>query len=81
VEKNGLTRGVRYVISGSGGQLRDADVTARLAASNIAAWAPEHHFLLVEIEGKTMRINVLGPRPVRIRDRQGRTVATPLVVQ
>jgi hypothetical protein len=81
VEKNELTRGVRYVISGSGGQLRDADVTARLAASKVAAWAPEHHFLLVEIEGKTMRINVLGPRPVRIRDRQGKTVSTPLVVQ
>jgi hypothetical protein len=81
VERNEQTRGVQYVISGAGGSLRKRDVSSRLAAANIAAWAPERHFLLVEIEGRTMKIHVLGPRPVRVRDRRGNNVPMPLLVQ
>jgi len=81
VERNPQTRGVRYVISGAGGSLRKADVSRRLAAANVAAWAAANHFLLVEIEDRVMKIDVRGSRPVPVRDRQGNVVPMPLLVQ
>ncbi len=74
------TQGVRYVVSGAGGQLRSGDVRSRMASAHIAAWAPVPHFLLVEIEGGTTQVQVLGPEPVELRDELGHTVQQPLRV-
>lgn len=79
-EKNARTHGVRYVITGAGGELRPADVRSNLEPANIAAWAPAHHFLLVEIEASTMTVHVLGPQPVRIQDKDGNLVTPPFRV-
>jgi hypothetical protein len=79
-KKNAETHGVRYVITGAGGELRSADVSGNLEAANVEAWAPEYHFLLVEISGRTMNIRVLGPRPVVVRDKDGSRKAQPLQV-
>jgi hypothetical protein len=59
-ESNETTGGVRYVISGAGGELRSADVTANMRRADIAGWSATRHFLVVEIDGKTMRITPLG---------------------
>ena len=69
---------MRYVISGAGGQLRQGDVKSRMESAHIAGWAPQRHFLLVEIEGRTMTIYVLGPEPVVVMDKDGRRVPQPL---
>ena len=79
-EQNDATRGVRYVISGAGGSLRSGDVRGNMPAANIAAWAPERHFLLVEIDGRVMNIHVLGAKPITVRDKDGRPVPQPLRV-
>jgi hypothetical protein len=77
-EQNGATRGVRYVTSGAGGQLRAEDVRPKMQSAGIAGWAPERHFLLVEIENRVMTIHVKGAKPFAIRDRNGKPVAQPL---
>jgi hypothetical protein len=54
------TGGVRYIISGAGGELRSGDVTAQMRRAHIAGWSATHHFLVVEIDGKSMRITPIG---------------------
>ena len=54
--RNRDTRGVQYVVSGAGGELRAGNIRREMLGAGIAAWAPQRHFLLVEIEDRTMRI-------------------------
>ncbi len=50
------TGGITYVISGAGGELRSGDISAKLAKAGMKAFAAQHHFLVVEIQGKRMEI-------------------------
>jgi len=54
------TAGVRYVITGAGGELRSGDVTANMRRAHIAGWSATRHFLVVEIDGSTMRLTPIG---------------------
>ncbi|MBC7928580.1 MAG: metallophosphoesterase [Bryobacteraceae bacterium] len=78
---NGATGGIRYVISGSGGELREADVTSQMRRAEIEAWAPVNEFLSVEIEGKEMRVMPVGAQPFDVLDRDRRKVSMPLRVK
>jgi len=75
------TGGVCYVISGAGGQLRSRSVTRHMEDASIAGWAPARHFLAVDIEGRTMRIQPLGVRPVVVWDRNRQPLKTPFEVK
>jgi hypothetical protein len=77
---NQRSRGIRFVVTGAGGELRKGDIRARMAESNIEGWAPQHHFLLVEIEGNLMRVTPLGYAPVVVRDKDAATVPIPITV-
>jgi hypothetical protein len=79
-EVNEASGGVRFVTSGAGGELRGGDVRARMRESNIAGWSAQNHFLVVEIDGKTMRITPVSWEPVRVVDAAGGAVSLPLVV-
>ncbi len=79
-EANQLSRGIRFVISGSGGELRTPDVTKKMAKANIAAFSAQNEFLVVEIEGKTMRITPVGYEPIRVTDQKGAVVPMPFVI-
>jgi hypothetical protein len=81
-DRSAATSGIQYVISGAGGELRPGDVRNKMKAAHIAGWAPEHHFLSVEIDGDEMRIASIGAsgalQPV---DANGKKVPMPLVVK
>lgn len=81
-ERGAATSGIQYVISGAGGELRPGDVRSKMKAAHIAGWAPEHHFLSVEIDGDEMRIEPIGAsgilEPV---DAAGKKIPMPLVVK
>ena len=79
-EANHLSRGIRFVVSGAGGELRTPDVTRKMAKANIAAFSAQNEFLVVEIEGKTMRITPLGYEPIRVTDANGGPVPMPFVI-
>ena len=79
-EMNDLSFGIRFITSGAGGELRRTSVRKRMRAANIAAWAPQNHFLVVEIEGKTMRVTPISFVPLDIIDVNGNPLQPPFVI-
>ncbi len=79
-EANELSEGIRFITSGAGGELRPGNVQGNMKRANIAAWAPQNHFLAVEIEGKTMRVWPLSFAQVNVKDSDGRPVPLPIVI-
>jgi hypothetical protein len=78
-ERNGPSGGIQYVVSGAGGELRSGRVTGqRMRAAHIAGWAPQRHFLLVELDTEEMRIMPLAGEPVHVTDPDGKPVPLPL---
>lgn len=78
--RNGDTGGTQYVVSGGGGQLRAGTIYSAMNKSGIAGWSPQRHFLLVEMEQETLKVTPLSAEPVIVRDRHGRPIPMPLVV-
>lgn len=79
-EDDANTFGIRFFISGAGGELRRGDVRKQMKAAHIAAWAPQNHFLVVEIDGKTMSVTPVSFEPMSIVDADGHAVQAPFVV-
>lgn len=79
-EDSEATGHIRYIISGAGGQLRDGDVTKKMAAAHIEGWAAHRHFLVVEIEGRTMRITPVSYEPFTVTNASRQAIAMPFVI-
>ena len=79
-EANPKTAGIHFIISGAGGELRTGDVRKKMKHSNILAWAQENHFLVVEIEDKTMRVTPLSFEPMHIVKSDGSPVPLPITI-
>lgn len=79
-EANAATGNIRYVISGAGGELRTGNVTSSMAAGHIAGWAPQRHFLVVEIYGAQMKITPVSFERMRVTDSKSKELAMPLQV-
>jgi tartrate-resistant acid phosphatase type 5 len=79
-ERNKVSGDVQYVLSGAGGELRSGNVRSRMKARNISAWAPQAHFLIVNIEGNVMSITPISNRPLRLLDPAGKPVPVPIIV-
>jgi hypothetical protein len=74
------TGGIRFFVSGAGGELRRGNVQKNMRNAHIAAWAEQNHFLEVDIDGKTMKVTPLSYEPLSIVDGAGGPVATPFSV-
>ena len=75
------TKGIRFVVTGAGGELRTGDIRRDMDRANIQGWSPQHHFLLVDIEGTEMSITPLSYTPVVVRDKNGSAIQMPLRVR
>lgn len=75
------TQGIRFVVTGAGGELRRGDIRQDMNRAKIEGWAPQHHFLLVEIDGNEMSITPLSFAPVIVRDKNGKQIEMPLRVR
>ena len=75
------TGGVRYIVTGAGGELRTGDVTSEMQRAHIAGFAAVRHFLVVEIDGSTMRITPLSTEKVVPRDPAGRPLPSELEIR
>jgi tartrate-resistant acid phosphatase type 5 len=75
------TGGIRFFISGAGGELHRGDVRKNMKRAHIQAWAQQNHFLEVEIEGKTMKVTPRSYEPMHVVDSDGRPVPAPFVVK
>ena len=78
---NAETGGIRYVVSGAGGELRRGDVQAEMPRASIEGWVAELHFLSVEIDGRTMRITPVSDSPLKVIGADGRMIEMPLQVK
>jgi hypothetical protein len=74
------TGGIRYVVTGAGGELRTGNVRRRMAANHIEGWAAQRHFLLVEIDGPRMKITPLSFDEMRVLDPAGKPAKIPVEV-
>lgn len=79
-EDSAATGHVRYIVSGAGGQLREGDVTKKMAAAHIEGWAAHRHFLVVEIEERTMRITPVSYEPFNVVDAKRQAIPMPFVI-
>ena len=75
-----VTGHVRYIVSGAGGQLRLGDVTKKMPAAQIDGWAAHRHFLLVEIDGREMRVTPLSYEPFQVLNASHRPIRMPFVI-
>jgi len=75
------TVGIRYFVTGAGGQLRPSNIRARLYDARIVGWAPQNHFLLVEIDNDVMRVTPLADEPVVPVTAEGPPLPLPIKVQ
>jgi hypothetical protein len=80
-EANARSHGIRFVVSGAGGELRPGSVQSVMKQANIAYWAPQNHFLVVEIDGKTMTITPVSFVPMQVHDANGQLAKLPITVQ
>jgi hypothetical protein len=79
-EDSAATGHIRYFISGAGGELRGGNVTGNMAAAHVEGWAAQRHFLVVEIDGRTMRVTPVGAERIAVKDRNGKAVPIPIVI-
>jgi hypothetical protein len=79
-ERNRQTAGIQFVVSGAGGRLRDGDVRKRMPERAIAAWAPKHHFCVVEVAPDELLVTPVGHEPLEVLDAEGMPVPLPLRV-
>jgi hypothetical protein len=77
-EKNGRTGGIRYIVSGAGGELRRGDVRSVMKQAQIEGWAAQRHFTLVEIEGSEMRVTPISYEEVAVVDPDHKKIEMPL---
>lgn len=79
-EVSPATGGIRFFVSGAGGELRRGNVQKNMRNARIEAWAEQNHFLEVDIDGKTMKVTPLSYEPLKIVDSTGAAVAIPFTV-
>ena len=79
-ESSDATGHIRYIVSGAGGELRTGNVMANMPSAHIEGWAAARHFLVIEIDGLTMRITPMSTENMVIRDAGGKEIGMPLAV-
>jgi len=79
-EVSTATGGIRFFVSGAGGELRRGNVQKNMKKAHIEAWAEQNHFLEVDIDGKTMKVTPLSYEHLNIVASDGTAVAVPFTV-
>lgn len=80
-EVSAATGGIRFFVSGAGGELRRGNVQKNMPQAHIAAWADQNHFLEVDIDGKTMHVMPRSYEPLRIVASDGSAAPLPFTVE
>ncbi len=79
-EVGNLSRGIEFVISGAGGELRGGNVSQSMMKSYIDGWSAQNHFLVVEIDGKQMQIMPVSFEKMVAHGKDGSVIQLPLRV-
>ena len=79
-ERSKSTGGIQFVVSGAGGELRRSSIRHKMVERKIAAWAPQIHFLVVNIKDEVMSVQPVGFERIQLRNAMGEIVATPILL-
>jgi hypothetical protein len=79
-EVSPATGGIRFFVSGAGGELRRGNVQKNMKGARIEAWADQNHFLEVDIDGKTMKVTPLSYEPLHIVDANSAPIPLPFTI-
>jgi tartrate-resistant acid phosphatase type 5 len=79
-EVSPATGGIRFFVSGAGGELRKGNVQKNMQQAHIQAWAEQNHFLEIDIDGKTMQVTPRSYEPLNIVTSDGAAAAIPFTV-
>ena len=66
-----ITGGVRYFVTGAGGELRAGNVMSNMSRAHIEGWAPARHFTVVEIDGSAMHVTPVFTQKIGRAGRDG----------
>ncbi len=80
-EDSDATGHIRYLVSGSGGELRTGNVTNNMARAHIEGFAPQRQFLVVEIDGRVMRVTPVSTGKMVVRDRDRKELPVTLEIR
>jgi hypothetical protein len=80
-EKNERSGEIRFIITGAGGELRTGDVRHNMEPANIAGWAPQHHFSVVEIDDDDMEITPVSYTEMVVFKKDGKPLDLPIKVE
>jgi hypothetical protein len=80
-EADSETGGIRYFVTGAGGELRGGNVSDNMQRAHIAGWAAVRHFLVVEIDGSTMKITPISTEKVVPRSPDGKPLPAEVEIR
>lgn len=77
---NARGHGIRFFITGAGGELRDGDVRPKMEENSIEAWAAQRHFLVVDAEPDRLVVTAFGDQVIEPVRADGSRFPMPVVV-
>jgi hypothetical protein len=78
---NPRSRGIRFFVSGAGGELRKGSVVRKMEANNIEGWSAQRHFLVVDAGPDRLTVTPAGDRPIKPVRADGSPFHLPVVVE
>ncbi|MBE0657583.1 MAG: metallophosphoesterase [Bryobacteraceae bacterium] len=73
--------GIRFFVTGAGGELRRGDVRAKMESNNIEAWAAQRHFLIVDAGPDRLTVTAAGDEEIRPVRADGAAYTLPVTVE
>lgn len=80
-EASDATGGIRFVVTGAGGELSKFNVRRNMPVSHTEGWAAQYHFLKVDVDQKTMQITPLSFEEIQVTRSNGQRIGMPIVVK
>lgn len=78
--RNERGHGIRFFVTGAGGELRRGDVRAKMEANNIEGWSEQRHFLIVDADGEHLKVSAAGDEEIRAVKADGSAYPLPVIV-
>lgn len=69
-----------WFVSGAGGQLRAGNVVPKMKESQITAWAPQRHFLIVEVSPEQIKATPVSVEPLKLIKSDEESMPIPITV-
>lgn len=77
---NARGHGIRFFVTGAGGELRDDGIRSKMEEHNIEGWAAQRHFLVVDAGPDRLTVTAMGDQVIEPVRADGSRFPLPVVV-